>query len=216
MVSYEEWISAVFDHPPDGPEWFWGPEFDAVWGSLEISDSQTISFLTRLFGNPSPARSYSLEQVGQAIWFLIGDSSPAAIAHMLLSSDTPLERRIACINAMAVFFRDFVDPSAPGAAEEDSNPFHVACYMWWDIFPSWGGSQAGEPALHAACLDTMADILQLPSELCQLSALHGLNHWRLHYASRVEQIIDTFLFESGQLTPRIRDYATAARSGCCL
>jgi hypothetical protein len=215
MTSYDEWISAVFDHPAEGPEWFWDPEFDSFWNSLELSDSQLVEFLTRLFSAPAPLQRYSLPQVGQGIWFLVGDSSPASIAHTLVQTDVALSERITCLNVVPEFFRQFVVPNAPGPANENTDAFHTACYMWWDIFPSWGGPKAGEPAIHNACLEAMAEILQLPSELCQLSALHGLNHWRLHHAERVHRIVDTFL-RGDRLTPRIRDYAAAARNGLCL
>jgi hypothetical protein len=59
----------------------------------------------------------------------------------------------------------------------------------------------------------MGETLRLPSELCQLSALHGLNHWRLHHGSHVEQTIDAFLAGTAEVSPMIRDYAAAARAG---
>ena len=79
----------------------------------------------------------------------------------------PLDERTQCVRAMADFFRTFVAPAAPGRADIDTNVFHIACYMWWDIFPSYGGSQTGEPELHQACLAVMREVLALPSELCQ-------------------------------------------------
>ena len=88
--------------------------------------------------------------------------------------------------------------------------------VWWDIFPSWGGPLAGEPALHSACLEVMADVLALRSELCQLSALHGLNHWHLHHADAVERIVDAFLGRTNDASARVREYASLARSGSAL
>jgi hypothetical protein len=88
--------------------------------------------------------------------------------------------------------------------------------MWWDIFPTYGCSNAEEPKLHSACLETMAEILTIPSELCQLSALHGLNHWHLHHAEKVEALVDEFLQQAHGLTPRIIEYAAIARSGRAL
>jgi hypothetical protein len=61
----------------------------------------------------------------------------------------------------------------------------------------------------------MAEVLALPSELCQLSALHGLNHWRMHHAEVVEKIVDAFLAKAGDITPRMREYASHARQGLC-
>jgi hypothetical protein len=212
-ATFAEWVEAVFDHPVGGPGWYWADDFGERWNSLALSDALTVAYLTRLFRTPGCLAAYSLDQVGQAIWFLMGEASPAQPSHVLVKSDVPFEARAACIRAMTDFFRDFVAPAAPGPADTDEDAFHIACYMWWDIFPSWGGPQAGEPALHDVCLTVMGEILQLRSELCRLSALHGLNHWHLHHASAVEGIIDRFLGQATDLTPRIREYVPMARKG---
>jgi hypothetical protein len=169
--------------------------------------------MTRLFRKPGCLAGYSLDQVGQAIWFLIGEASPAQPNYALVRSGVALPERVACVRAMVDFFRDFVAPASPGPADTERDAFHGACYMWWDIFPSWGGPQAGEAQLHEVCLTVMGEILSLRSELCRLSALHGLNHWHLHHGSKVEAIIDKFTRETADLTPRIRDYASIARRG---
>lgn len=215
-ATLERWVEAVFDHPVGNPEWYWDSDFDERWDALGLSDSLTVEYMTRLFLRPDYLKAYSLEQVAQAIWFLIGESSPARSAPALLKSDVLLYKRTDCVDAMANFFRVFVAPAAHGAADEQKNPFHIACYMWWDIFPTYGGSNAGEPALHGACLDAMMAILTVPSELCQLSALHGLNHWHLHHAQRVESIVDAFLQKQSGITRRMSEYAAMARSGSAL
>jgi hypothetical protein len=215
IASFEVWVQTVFDHPPDGPQWFWAPDFDSLWNSLELTDVVQISYLTRLFRNSEAIRPYSLPQVAQAIWFLIGDASPAQPTYALVQPQVALSERIACIEAMTKFFSDFVAPAAPGPLDTETDSFHIACYMWWDIFPTWGGPQAGEPEIHQACLKVMSDVLALPADLCRLSALHGLNHWHLHYPRFVEQTIDDFLRCDSNLAPRIREYAAGARNGLC-
>jgi hypothetical protein len=62
----------------------------------------------------------------------------------------------------------------------------------------------------------MAEILTMPSELCQLSALHGLNHWHGNYSERVQGIVDSFLQRTPGLTNRIIEYAGKARVGGAL
>jgi hypothetical protein len=192
-----------------------GAGLRSFWNSLDLTDAVQVSYLTRLFRNGEVIRQYSLPQVAQAIWFLIGDASPAQPTYALLQPQVPLAERVACIGAMTEFFRSFVAPAAPGPLDTETDPFHIACYMWWDIFPTWGGPKAGEPEIHQACLQVMSEILALPSDLCHLSALHGLNHWHLHYPRFVEQAIDAFLRRESNLTPRIREYATSARHGLC-
>jgi hypothetical protein len=212
-VTFSRWVEAVFDHPVGGPEWYWGEEFDSFWDSLGLSDEVTVAYLTQLFRDPRPLQEYALDQVAQGLWFLIGEASPAQPSYALLRSGVSLEERMQCVRSIAAFFHNFVAPLAHGPAEPDSNAFHCACYMWWDIFPSWGNPQSGEAELHEACLNTMAEILASPSELCQLSALHGLNHWHLHYPAAVEAVVDRFVRERTGITTRISSYASAARLG---
>jgi hypothetical protein len=215
-ATFDQWLEAVFNHPLGKPEWYWHDGFYEHWGALELCDALTVDYMTRLFLGPDRLNRYSLEQIAQAIWFLIGESSPGLSAHTLLKSDVPLQQRICCVDAITNFFRAFVAPTAPGPADERKNPFHIACYMWWDIFPSYGNPDIGEADLHRACINTMALILTMPSELCQLSALHGLNHWHLYHAEEVESIVDAFLQKSAGLTPRIVQYAATARLGHAL
>lgn len=198
-----------------------GRNFEVYWGALGLSDVFIVEYMTRLLSGPTQLQPYSLGQVAQGIWFLIGESSPGRSAYALLNHDVPLGQRIDCVRAMTNFFRVFVAPAAPGRANEREDDFQVACYMWWDILPTHGGpiygdNTGGEPELHVACLDTMGEILTISSELCQLSALHGLNHWHLHHAQKVEQIIDDFLQKSLGLTNRIIEYAGEARLGNAL
>jgi hypothetical protein len=215
-VTFDEWVEAVFHHPLLKPEWYWDNDFDEHWNALGLFDSLAVEYMTRLFLGPDCLKRYSLQQAAQGIWFLIGESSPAQSAHTLLKADVQLQRRIACVGAMTNFFREFVAPAAVGAANEQNDPFHIACYMWWDIFPTYGNSNTGEADLHRACLNAMAAILTIPSELCQLSALHGLNHWHLHHADKVEVLVDEFLQKTKGLTPRVIGYAAEARSGRAL
>lgn len=217
-ASFDQWLDAVFDHPVQKREWYWSEDFATYWVGLELSDAVTVEYMTRLFLAPEHLKRYSLEQVAQGIWFLIGESSPAESAYALLNSEVPLGLRIDCVCAMANFFRMFVAPMAPGRANEQKDSFHQACYMWWDVLPTHGGATygpetGGEPELHLACLNTMAEILSIRSELCQLSALHGLNHWHNHHAEEVEQTVDNFLQKTPRLTSRIIEYAGKARVG---
>jgi hypothetical protein len=217
-ATFDQWLHAAFDHPVRKREWYWDEDFDTYWDRLEISGAVTVEYMTRLFLAPDQLKRYSLEQVAQGIWFLIGESSPGESAYALLSSEVPLNPRVDCVRAMPNFFRMFVAPVAPGKANEQKDDFQGVCYMWWDIFPTHGGpiygnETGGEPELHLACLNTMAEILSIPSELCQLSALHGLNHWHRQYGEKVEEIVDSFLQKTPGLTTRIIEYAGKARVG---
>jgi hypothetical protein len=217
-ATFDQWLNATFDHPVRKREWYWDEDFENYWDRLELTDVITVEYITLLFLAPDHLTRYSREQVAQGIWFLIGESSPGKSAYALLNSEVPLVRRIECVRAIASFFRMFVAPLAPGGASERTDDFQKACYMWWDIFPTYGGptygpDTGGEPELHLTCLNTMAEVLSIRSELCQLSALHGLNHWHRHHARKVEQIVDDFLRKESSLTTRIVEYAGKARVG---
>lgn len=70
-----------------------------------------------------------------------------------------------------------------------------------------------EPEIHEATLKVMTEVLDLPTELCQLSALHGLGHWHDYHPERVEQIVDAFVQRHNDLRPHVIDYASRARLG---
>jgi len=120
-----------------------------------------------------------------------------------------------------------------------------AAYMWWDIFPMhfYMRSHLPEPAellsmrerfkqlgidlskvleleiepeIHQATVSVMSEVLDLPSETCQFSALHGLGHWHAHHPEQVEQIVDAFLARHKDLRPHLIEYACSARLGSVL
>ncbi len=221
--TFERWLQASFDHVPPTTmkelEWYWDEGFDSLWDPLGLSDVITVKYLTRLFVEPEHLKPYSLPQVAQGIWFLVGGSSPSKSSHALMNPAIALVERVTCIKAIAGFFRSYVVPATNGPADTDSDPFHIACYMWWQIFPlspTHFDVARLEPEIHSTCLKVMAEVLDLPSEVCQLSALHGLNHWHDLCAEQVERVIDAFLGKARDIAPSIREYATNARAGRCL
>ena len=210
-ASFHTWVKAVFDHPVEDPEWFWQPDFDDQWEELRLTPGVTVDYLTKLYREPEVLRAYTLVQIAQALWFLVGESSPGEPSHALLEPSLPIDSRIRCVEAVAHFFRQFVVPATADQPDSQENPFHVACFMWWDIFPLRPDS--GQMELERACLRVMQEILDLPSEVCQLSALHGLNHWYPHYGAEVSATVDTFLRSHPNLGRRVAEYANLARLG---
>jgi hypothetical protein len=210
VTSFEEWLRAVVDHPVADPARYWQDGFDEEWDALAMTSTLAVSHLTRLLRNPDVLAPYSLDQVAQAIWFLVSESSPVDVSDTLLDPDVSTGSRLECIQAMGHFFGHFVAVVAPGAAEADDE-FHTACFMWWDMFPVWRDQRA-EPSFTQACLEVMRGSLELPSDLCQLSALHGLNHWYLHYGREADSIADAFL-QSKSVSAKVREYGAIARIG---
>jgi len=213
-AAYEVWIREVFDHPESDPDWCWSEDFDDRWEALGLTAELMVEYLTRLFLEPGVLRGYTLGQMARAIWFLVGESSPGQPAHALIWPGAPLAQRVRGVRAIPSFFGKLVAPAAPGPVDTEADPFHMACYMWWDVFPSWGRAGCGEPEIHRACLEAMEEILTIPTDLCRISALHGLNHWHLNHPAEVHRIIDAFLQEGSGLSEKLREYAQVARTGC--
>ena len=219
-ATFDEWVQAAFAHPVREPEWYWDESFDEIWDSLGLTRSTLLHYMNRLFREPEPLARYSLEQVAQGIWFTIGEASPSGFREALLQAPA-MDEAVPCIASTATFFREFVLPATSEVAqlELESDPFQIACWMWWDIFPLRPFRHTrleGERQLHKACLRAMAEILELPSELCQLSALHGLSHWHESHPEQTETIIDKFLRSGHAISSEVREFAASARAGDCL
>ena len=246
-ATFERWLEFVFNNPVREHEWYWDEDFESRWDALELTDALIVQYMTRLFLEPEVLRPYSLDQVEQGLWFLIGESSPGCSSKALLRREAALLDRVACIHAMSNFFRNFILVVAPSQFDRHAPTIGVdgAAYMWWDIFPmrfyirshipELTGppellsmlekfKQLGvdlskrmepeiEPEIHQATLRVMSEVLELPSELCQFSALHGLGHWHAEHPEQVEQIVDAFLTRHRDLRPHVIEYASEARLG---
>jgi hypothetical protein len=256
-ATFEQWLEFVFNNPVHKREWYWDEDFDSRWGALELTDALIVQYMTRLFLEPGVLRSYSLDQVEQGLWFLLGESSPGCSSKTLLRHEAALPDRVACIHGMSSFFRNFILAVTPSHFDPKAPTIGVtgAAYMWWDIFPMHfymrshvpGPTGAAallsqleefklgaelhnavlkemadeleieiEPEIHQATLSVMSEVLDLPSETCQFSALHGLGHWHAHHPEQVERVVDAFLTRRKELRPHLIEYASRARHGSVL
>ncbi len=256
-ATLEQWLEFVFNNPVRKRGWYWDEDFQSRWEGLELTDTLIVRYMTRLFLEPGVLRSYSLDQVEQGLWFLLGESSPDCSSRALLRHQAALLDRVACIQAMSGFFRDFILAVTPDHFDPNAPTIGVngAAYMWWDIFPMHsymrshvpGPTRAEallsilekwklgaelhdavlkgladelefeiEPEIHQATLRVMSEVLDLPSETCRFSALHGLGHWHAQHPEQVEQIVDAFLARHKDLRPHLIEYASRARLGSVL
>jgi hypothetical protein len=61
--------------------------------------------------------------------------------------------------------------------------------MWWDMLHFYGKPEDPDCAeVGAACLEVMRMTLDLDSDACRESALHGLSHWQYAYPQQVQVI----------------------------
>ncbi len=206
----ERWVAKVFDHPGEGPEWYWDPDADLA----EPEPSVRVHLLTELFRDPEPHLSrFSDAQLGRGLWYL-GSNACSSYSLALIDPKVDLEARVRCIDAVPELFARLFQPRcAPDLSHGvtgSQNPLNTICYMWWDLFPSWGTPKS---EIDDSALAAMTSILALDSLACQESALHGLGHWHSAYPERVGAAIEGFV-RSGRHREELGAYAAAARCGC--
>lgn len=212
--QFVAWVDAVFNHPVSEPEWYFGDGFDEFWTAHERSPSDAVELLRLLFSQPAPLLTrYTHDQIAQGVWFTAGEASPGRLCYALIDDSIQLEARVRCIREIFTLFRDLFAVACSGPARHHSDSLHVACYMWWDIFPSWGFRDCRGPVIDGACLEVMTRTLEIPVEVCQIAALHGLNHWYHHHGREVTAIIDSFLQTPAPVSKEVREYAGVARWG---
>ena len=176
-----------------------------------------VAYLTRLFTEAGTVLApFTDAQINQTLWFLVGEGSDGAAA--LVDETVPWTDRRACLAATLTLFTDcFMPRCTPTLShrDESGSALNAICYMWWDLFPTWGRPEDPRRAeLDALVLDLLERILTLPSVACAESALHGLGHWMPRYPQRVTEIIDGWLSRRPDISAPLRNYALAARCGC--
>ena len=163
------------------------------------------------------AGTYSTQQITDGLWFLAGDSE---LFRELYNPSVPENLRVPWAAAIRELYGQLFEPLCENALSHGDNGdlaenrLNNICYMWWDIFPTWG--RPGDPVarrLDEVLLGVMRDTLSSENVACVESALHGLGHWHITYPDEVESIVNEFLRERPNVGVYLRDYARAARHG---
>jgi hypothetical protein len=206
----EDWVAQVFDHPAEGPEWWWDPAAEARYPA----PAECVALQTALFRDPlRQLARYSDPQIGRGLWYLASHAC-SSYSLALLDESVDLTARIACIDAIPDLFAQLFAPRCEAAISHgpggSAHPLNLTCYMWWDLFPSWGTPRR---VIDDAVLHAMGAILAHDALACQESALHGLGHWQSAYPDRVDTAIEAFV-RSGRHREALGAYAAAARTGC--
>ena len=210
--AFDEWITYVFDNPPD---YHW---FDLFGDEGACPPHVLITYLTRLFEEAGEIlQPFSNAQLNQSFWFLLGPDSDAM--RVLLDEHLPWPARRRCTRAIFTLFAECFARRCGSFLshldESSDNPLNSICYMWWDLFPTWGWPEnARQAELDAELLRVMEQILSIESDACHESALHGLGHWMARYPQQVNATIDAFLAGRPDLRPELKRYAASARTGC--
>ena len=165
-----------------------GQEYDEA---VPSSPAILVSHLTELFwklGQIAP--KYSLEQVDQGIWGILG-ANRLRLYEFVFDDSVPLPDRLECIRSMYYVYSDFV-----AKLEANPDPKLSGFFMWWDLLltgfwtpprPFVAGTYKGDASKLDAqsrvvldvIFETLKRILELTNTETQRCALHGLGH--LHH-----------------------------------
>ena len=143
-LSFEEWITHIFDHPVTDPAWHW--DMNAEWWSS--SSEEQVSYMRQLFENAGTVLArYSDAQVNQGLWYMV-NSATADYMRVLEDADILLEDRKQCIQSIFNLYTQvfaqrcsrhlshLIRSAAP--KPEGLSDLNTVCYMWWDIIPIYG------------------------------------------------------------------------------
>ncbi|MDD5745634.1 MAG: hypothetical protein PHO30_00075 [Candidatus Omnitrophica bacterium] len=215
-LTFEEWISWIFNHEVVKPAWFYG--INAPF--YELNHDLSVQYVTRLFQEAGEKLSvFSDEQVNQGLYFLI-DPGASGIICQAVVNDVELNKvreLIFTINNIYsnIFFKRCT-PYLSHLNESGVGALNPVCYMWWDVsaFGSLGRNTNSEESILEACLETMRKILELPHDACRESALHGLGHLvRMNRKKTLCQHLIAEFLRNNYLRQELRDYAKAAQNG---
>ena len=204
--SFQTWLDSLFGQEVKK----WSDELeDGVIAPK--SPSLQIEYLTCIFSYPKESFTpYSADQVGQGLNYLLNSYDKMIAA--VFDDSVPWSERQQCLNSIFTLFKDFF------ASKCEPNQKHYAgskeldfiCYMWWDIFPTWGTSN---PDFNRTCLAVMEQTLYLKSWACCESAIHGLNHWCHNHKEEVNAIINRFLKARKNIPSSVQQHAIWAKNG---
>jgi len=190
--SFDEFVEFFFDRKvvPDEEQFHYfstdleGREYDEA---VPSSPSVLVGHMNKLFlefGRIAP--KYSLAQIDQGIWGILGEN--LRLYEFLFDASVSLPNRLECIRSMYSVYSDFVAKS-----EAEPEPDLSGFYMWWDLIlhgfwipprPRIAGTYKGDPSrldeesrvLLDAMFDTLKRMLDIPHTETQRCALHGLGH----------------------------------------
>ncbi len=213
MTSFEGWVDCLFGRPGEYP-----PSFAGVDDEYPMLEPETaLDYVTRLFSDAGTILArFDDAQLNQGLWELVGASGEL---HPLLFGGLPWpDRERGIVSISAVYESLFLPRCSPHLSHRDdsgASPLNSICYMWWDVFPTWGQPNEAECAdRDRALLEVMGRALALDSVACKESALHGLGHWHMHYPAETARIIEQFLERETDPGPELLAYARSAGAGC--
>jgi internalin A len=211
--SLKNWLKMHFDRSEDLHEFI---ETDDKW-SIELPATLRVDYVTDFFENARKSlKPFSDIQVYKGL------SDMHLFNRYDLDNDVTWEQIKRAIDSIFCLFEQCFNercsPTLSHLNEENSNPLNHICYMWWDAYFCCEPPENDiDRQSNEQFLKVMEKILELDSDACRESALHGLGHAAEYgYADRVAIVIDKFLSENLQIRPELKNYAIDARVGYVL
>ncbi|MFB2896957.1 hypothetical protein ACE1CI_28925 [Aerosakkonemataceae cyanobacterium BLCC-F50] len=203
--SFDIWLNSIFGQ--EVKEWSSDLADEVI---IPKSPILQIEYLTQLFAHSQELlKPYCADRIGQGLNYLIADDK---MIYAVFDDSIYWQKRQQCIQAIFSLFQNLFAKKCEPTHKEyaaSKNLDHI-CYMWWDVFPSWG---TGNADFDRTCLTVMEKILYLNSWVCCESALHGLNHWYYNNREAVIEIIDRFLQTRQKIPESVRQQAIWAKNG---
>lgn len=188
MYSFDEWVEAVFRHPP--------PDFGTIWDAAQCHPEWLMRHAAGLFAAPGFLRArYTADELERGFKAIVYDWE---LSDAVWEARVPWPQREACIRAMPGLFREVFT----------HDPLGYICFMWFDLFRDFADDP--DPRVGTALAEAAAEVLLLPSVECQYAALHGLGHFD---HPRRREWIDRFLRAHRNIDPEFRAFALAAVEG---
>ena len=190
--SYDDFVEFFFNRevvPEDELFYLYATELSGERYDEAVPSSPAIlvEYMTTLFsGFGKITTKYSLSQIDQGIWGILGPSFNS-LYQFVFSDLVPLSIRVECIRSMYFVYSDLV------ARELWPDPALTGLFMWWDMLldgfwsldrPIIPGTYRGDASkldgesriMLDELFETLNRILNLPHLESQRCALHGLGH----------------------------------------
>jgi hypothetical protein len=211
-MSFDSFLDLIFDHPVTDKtkkekEWYWNLDVNR-W--VDWDKPHVVDLYGELFSRSEELIArYPKEKLEQGFWFMMGSSLEFSVYELLHDDELEVGLKEKLIGSMyplyeKLYLRDTLEG--------------CSCYMWWDSLGSEFSTPGAKGPLNYdddrriqdAMFSTLVRILALDSEICQLAALHGLNH--LDHPD-TEKAIKDFIKKNRQLTKEQIEYANRSITG---
>lgn len=212
---YAAWLKFVFDRPLTPNGWY----FDLDEPDFEGSETEIAELVACTLENCGrDLAGYSEQQVYHGLNYIFSNACSNAV-FALIDELVPASLRLRAIAAIKLLYRDcFAPRCAPVLCHLDepgANVLNSICYMLWDMSPlgHWEG-RPNKEVFYNAVVEVMEEALASDNPACVESALHGLGHAQPYFTERIVEVISAFQRRNVYVSPRLKDYAQYARSGC--